>query len=538
MPIPFEFDFKNPDYSAVFAHRQKRLSYIRANPEKLPAIKAYYKANPNQFIVDWGCTFDPRNIERGLPAIVPFLLFPRQEEWCQWLIEKWKGQEYAPVVKSRDMGLSWLTVAMGVTMSLFNDDMVIGFGSRKEEYVDKIGDPKSLFWKAREFTMLLPPEFRGGFIRGKTGPHMRLIYPDTGSSLIGEAGDGIGRGNRASIYFVDEAAFLERPKLIDASLSQTTNCRIDVSTPNGMANPFAEKVKSGKFDNFVFHWRDDPRKDEDWYAKQKEKLDPVTVAQEIDIDFAASIDGVLIPSAWVQASIDAHIKLNINMTGEKQSALDVADKGKDSNSQAFREGNLLTDVVGWHGTTVDDIFGTTQKAIDNCESRGYRAFWFDADGLGAGCRGDARVINEQRNANRVTEIKAYPFNGSGAVKDKDEYFIKPEGGFDGRTNESFFSNYKAQCWWNLRVMFKETFEAVNGKPNYDPSRVLSLSSKCANINNLVTELSQPTYKKATNGKIVVNKAPDDSKSPNDADSVMMVYSDKKQGYFTDYASLL
>ena len=164
MPLPFEFDFKNPDYSSVFAWRAEKLQRIRNKPELLPKLKAFYRDNPAQFIIDWGCTFDPRNVEKNLPAIIPFLLFPRQEEWIDWCINNWRNQESAPVEKSRDMGLSWLTVGLGVTLSLFNDDMVIGFGSRKEEYVDKIGDPKSLFWKAREFTCLLPPEFRGGFI--------------------------------------------------------------------------------------------------------------------------------------------------------------------------------------------------------------------------------------------------------------------------------------------------------------------------------------------------------------------------------------
>lgn len=533
MPIPFDFDFKNPDYSMVFAWRAERLKRIRSNPDKIPYLKAFYKDNPAQFIIDWGCTFDPRNVERGLPAIIPFLLFPKQEDWVSWCIEKWKSQESAPVEKSRDMGLSWLTVGLGVTLCLHNDDMVIGYGSRKEEYVDKIGSPKSLFHKGRQFTSLLPPEFRGGFDQNKTAPHMRLMFPETGSALVGEAGDGIGRGDRSSIYFVDEAAFLDRPQLVEASLSQTTNCRIDVSTPNGMANPFAEKVKSGKFDTFTFHWRDDPRKDDAWYERQKEKLDAVTLAQEVDLDYSASVEGVLIPSSWVQSAIDAHIKLDIDPAGEKKSALDVADKGKDSNAQSFRNGILLEDVVGWHGTSVEDIFGTTQKAIDNCEEKRYSEFWFDSDGLGAGCRGDARVINENRSEQGASEIKAHPFNGSGAVINKEKYVIEPDDVTDGRTNESFFANYKAQCWWSLRDRFKVTHEAVTqGKP-FSVEDIISISSGLSNLTRTTTELSQPTYKKDGRGKIIINKSPDDSKSPNDADSVMMVYAPQENSYNWD-----
>ena len=516
MPIPFDFDFKGPDYTAVFAYRAERLKRIRSNPQSLPILKAFYRDNPAQFIIDWGCTFDPRNVERGLPAIVPFLLFEKQEGWIDWVMAKWKGQEPGATVKSRDMGLSWLSVGLASTLCMFNKDMVIGFGSRKEEYVDKIGAPKSLFHKARMFSRLVPPEFRAGFDENKTAPHMRIMFPGTGSALVGESGDGIGRGDRASIYFVDEAAFLERPQLVEASLSQTTNCRQDISTPNGMANPFAEKVKGGKCDTFEFHWRDDPRKDQEWYEKQKAELDAVTIAQEIDIDFTASVEGVVIPGAWVQSAIDAHIKLEVDYAGERNGALDVADRGKDENALSFRNGILLEDVIGWHGSTVDDIFGTTSKAFDECDLRGYDGFDFDSDGLGAGCRGDARVLNESRE----TKLDVNPFHGSAGVIDGDKEIMK------GRLIKEFFANYKAQSWWSLRERFKMTHEAVIlGKP-FEDDKIISISSNCSNLVKLCAELSQPTYKKDGKGRLLIDKAPDEAKSPNYGDSVMMVYAPK------------
>ncbi|EPI9177998.1 TerL protein, partial [Yersinia enterocolitica] len=65
MPIPFPFDFKNPDYMQVFEWRMERLQRIRQQPEMLPVMKTFYKDNPAQFIIDWGMTVDPRNVERG-----------------------------------------------------------------------------------------------------------------------------------------------------------------------------------------------------------------------------------------------------------------------------------------------------------------------------------------------------------------------------------------------------------------------------------------------------------------------------------------
>ncbi|GEM_PF-2715594 len=47
---------------------------------------------------------------------------------------------------------------------------------------------------------------------------------------------------------------------------------------------------------------------------------------------------------------------------------------------------------------------------------GYLAFDYDAAGLGAGVRGDARRINENRRADSQPEIDDRPFRGSGAVE--------------------------------------------------------------------------------------------------------------------------
>lgn len=522
MPIPFPFDFKNPDYNQVFEWRMERLQRIRQNPESLPVLKAFYRDNPAQFIIDWGMTVDPRNVERGLPARIPFLLFPKQEEWIEWFVERWRNAEPGITEKTRDMGMSWLTVGMASSLCLFNRGVFAGFGSRKEEYVDKIGSPKSLFDKARNFISLLPVEFRGGWSIKQHAPHMRILFPETESAMTGEAGDGIGRGDRTSFYIVDESAFLERPYLVDASLSATTNCRQDVSTPNGMANSFAERRHSGKIKVFTFHWRDDPRKDDAWYAKQVEELDPVTVAQEIDINYSASVEGVLIPSAWVQAAIDAHVELGIKPTGQRMGALDVADEGKDTNAFTARHGFLLEDIDEWSGKG-DDIFGTVQKAFSICDKQNLELFRFDSDGLGAGARGDARVINEQRKATRQRQITATPFRGSGSPANPDAEAVKGEYGQNGRLNKDFFANAKAQGWWRLRTLFQNTYRAVKEGMDYNPDEIISISGTLAKKNKLIVELSQPTYSVNGVGKIVVDKKPDGTKSPNLADSVMIAY---------------
>src|ERR1700677_3862315 len=235
-----DFDWKSPDYCTVYADRARRLSWLRAHPGAMPALREFYATHPADFIDQWGCTFDPRNPERGLPSTVPFVLFARQRELIAWLLERWLRQERGLVEKSRDTGASWVLMAFVSTMCLFHRGLTFGVGSRKEELLDQSGNLSALFPKARMFLQALPPEFLQGWSLQNSADR-RITFPATGSAIIGEAGDQIGRGARASMYLIDEAAFLERPTLVDASLAATSNCRIDVSTPNGRSGPFAAK---------------------------------------------------------------------------------------------------------------------------------------------------------------------------------------------------------------------------------------------------------------------------------------------------------
>lgn len=323
------------DYSAIYRTRAQRLDRIREPGFDLAALKLFYKDHPVEFISDFGMTFDPRNAEIGKPTTIPFLLFPKQAEFIVWLRDLWLGRKDGVAEKSRDMGVSWLCVAFAVWMWLFHPGTVVGFGSRKEEYVDKIGDPKSLFWKARKFIELLPVEFRPAKWEG---PHMRILNHDNDSAIVGEAGDNIGRGNRTSIYFKDESAFYEHAEAIDAALSQTSNCKVDVSTPNGNGNAFYRKRHGGKLPVFTFHWRDDPRKDEAWYAKQVDTLDSVIVAQEIDINYDASVTDAFIPGQLVDA---AQARTDVRGVGRLLVGVDVARFGDDKSVITFRRGRQL-----------------------------------------------------------------------------------------------------------------------------------------------------------------------------------------------------
>jgi len=380
------FDFKSPDYAPVWEERMRRLTKLReGDADALLASKLYYKTHPAEWINDWGVTFDPRNPERGLPGTVPFVLWPKQVEFINWLYARWTGREDGVVEKSRDFGCSWLSVAFAAWMWTFYPATVVGMGSRIEDLVDRIGDPQSLFWKLRMFVRLLPAEFKPrGYDEDKHAPFMRLLNPETGSSVIGEAGKNIRRGARASIYFKDESAFYEQATSIDNSLSMTANCKIDISTPNGEGNPFWQKRHSGKFPVFVCDWRDDPRKGPGWYAEQKGKLTAVALAQEVDRDYSASIGNSFIEADYVTAA-QARGPADIIIAGPLRVGLDVARFGDDKTVLSFRRGRALVRQVEWGRVELMSTAGRVKQEVERfIQVRGVVLEQIAVDSIGVG----------------------------------------------------------------------------------------------------------------------------------------------------------
>ncbi len=111
------FNWREPDYRPIWTERFERLQRLRADPGILPGLKAFYADHPVEFINDWLCTFDPRNVERGIEAVTPFLLFPKQAEFVEFVVARWRGREDWLCEKSRDMGVSWLCVAIATWIS-------------------------------------------------------------------------------------------------------------------------------------------------------------------------------------------------------------------------------------------------------------------------------------------------------------------------------------------------------------------------------------------------------------------------------------
>ena len=88
------------------------------------------------------------------------------------------------VEKSRDMGATWLACAFSIWLWIFYPGASIGWGSRKEQLVDNIGDPDSIFEKMRMLIRNIPRCFLPeGFTERSSFSFMRIINQETGSTI-------------------------------------------------------------------------------------------------------------------------------------------------------------------------------------------------------------------------------------------------------------------------------------------------------------------------------------------------------------------
>ncbi len=519
------------DYVAVWAWRQQQVLLMREKPELIQGAFEYYRDKPVDFINHWCDTYDPRNVGSTVPARLPFTLFAKQHELIDFLCACVWNEEHGLVEKSRDMGATWLCCAFSVWLWLFHPGAAVGWGSRKEQLVDKIGDPDSIFEKMRMLIRSLPAFFIPvGFRQTDHMAFMRIINPENGATITGEAGDNIGRGGRKLVYFKDESAHYERPEKIEASLSDNTRVQIDLSSVNGLGNVFHRRREAGvlwtgkvvpqRTQVFVLDWRDHPAKNDKWYNGRKMKAEAEGLthifAQEVDRNYSASVEGLLIQQEWVRAAIDAHKKLKLSDTGMWCAALDVADEGGDTNALAKRQGIILRDLDEWGAR---DPGVTARRAIADVVQLGRIELQYDCIGVGSNVKSEANNLEDA--GSMPSNIKMVPWNAGAAV-------LKPEkpvisGDRDSPLNKDFYTNLKAQGWWELRNRFYRTWRAVTDGAIYDVDTLISLDSSIKRLYQLEKELCQVTSSKGARLKLVIDKTPPGTKSPNLADAVMMCY---------------
>lgn len=548
-PHPLGADEWPPNYPAVYRWRSKVLKQLISDDKVLKAAKVYYSTHPAEFIMDWMDTYDPRKSPTNAnPALrgekwMPFVFFKRQKDVIDFFESCSHDQTSGLVEKCRDFGLTWLACGYSVWRWLFIKNDAIGWGSRKETLVDKPGDPDSIFEKIRLMLKRLPRIWLpAGFSWGRNSTYMKLLNPENGAIIAGEAGDNIGRGGRRSCYFCDEAAHLERPEKVEAALGDNTNVRIDISSVNGVGNVFHRRRENGVIWSpdikdypfgfvrvFVADWRDHPLKTQEWYDARKARYEREGMAhifaQEVDRNYAAAVSNTVIPYQWVEASIDAHIKLQWfaeALEAHKDdwyAGLDVADEGNDRNALTLRQWVIWREVQEW-GERDPGI--SARKAVLACrEHKGHISCQYDCIGVGSGVKTEYNRLTTDEGVISAHEIPFIPWNAGASVLNPFDRIIPDDN--ESLQNKDFFDNLKAQAWWSIRTRFYKTFKAVTEGVRYNPDELISIDSRITLLEQLKKELIQPTVGHSSRLKLLIEKKPDGMRSPNLADSGVMAF---------------
>ena len=548
-PHPLGADEWPPNYPAVYRWRSKVLKQLISDSNVLKAAKVYYSTHPAEFIMDWMDTYDPRKSPTNAnPALrgekwMPFVFFKRQKDVIDFFESCSHDQTSGLVEKCRDFGLTWLACGYSVWRWLFIKNDAIGWGSRKETLVDKPGDPDSIFEKIRLMLKRLPRIWLpAGFSWGRNSTYMKLLNPENGAIIAGEAGDNIGRGGRRSWYFLDEASHLERPEKVEAALGDNTNVRFDISSVNGVGNVFHRRRENGviwspdKTDYpfgfvriFIADWRDHPLKTQEWYDARKARYEREGMAhifaQEVDRNYAAAVSNTVIPYQWVEASIDAHIKLPWfaeALEAHKDdwyAGLDVADEGNDRNALTLRQWVIWRDVQEW-GERDPGI--SARKAVLACrEHKGHISCQYDCIGVGSGVKTEYNRLTTDEGVISAHEIPFIPWNAGASVLNPFDRIIPDDN--ESLQNKDFFDNLKAQAWWSIRTRFYKTFKAVTEGVKYNPDELISIDSRITLLEQLKKELIQPTVGHSSRLKLLIEKKPDGMRSPNLADSGVMAF---------------
>lgn len=261
--------------------------------------------------------YDPRNVLRPRD---PFITYKFQDDAFAELIAS-IGNHDILTEKSRDMGASWMFLLVYLWFFQFSSRPVSFMCvSRKEDLVDKKGDPDSLFWKI-DYALKNQPEWLKPDIYRKS---LHFTNLDTDSTIDGESTTGdVGRGGRRTSIALDEFAAVEEGASVLKATSDNTNNRLFNSTPMGVGNKFYEMRHTCEH-VLTLHWSKHPIKaaglyrandkgveylDSDfwqyyegeypfirdgelrspWYDREcKRRSNKQEIAQELNIDYLAS----------------------------------------------------------------------------------------------------------------------------------------------------------------------------------------------------------------------------------------------------------
>ena len=227
-------------------------------------------------------------------------------------------------------------------------------------------------------------------------------------------------------------------------------------------------------------------------------------------------ESAIIKRSWLNAAVDAHLKLELEPMGAKRIGFDVADAGGDKCVNIYAHGFLAIEQEAWKANE-DELMKSCRKTYSNAKRLGASVV-YDATGVGAFCGSKFEEINEEEQGKNI-EYKKFQAGG-GVIDPEKEYAEKME-------NKDMFSNLKAQSWWGVADRLRNTWDAVTNGTEYPPEELICISSEMEDLEPLLTELATPKKDYDKLGRVMVESKKDLEKrevsSPDRADAFIMAF---------------
>jgi hypothetical protein len=228
-------------------------------------------------------------IQHPTKGLLSFDTYPFQDKCVKDFVD----HRFNVILKSRQLGISTLTAAYAVWLTLFYKDknvLVIA---------TKLSVAMNFIKKVKVAIKGLPPWL---VLPEIVSNNKQSIEFSNGSQIKAiPTSDDAGRSEALSLLIVDEAAFVRNFDELWMGLYPTLSTggrAIVLSTPNGVGGQYYElytkaEASENEFNPIKLPWDVHPEHDDEWFNNESKNLTKKQVAQELLCDFAASGDTFL-----------------------------------------------------------------------------------------------------------------------------------------------------------------------------------------------------------------------------------------------------
>ena len=240
-------------------------------------------------------------IQHMIRGTIPFQTYPFQDDCVKAFID----HRFNIILKSRQLGMSTLTAAYSVWLTLFQKDKkVLVIATKLDVAQNFINKVKTILSNLPKWMILVD----------KVTDNKQLIEFSHGSSIKAiPTSDDAGRSEALSLLIVDEAAFVRNFDTIWTGIypTLTTGGRaIVLSTPNGVGGQYyklyTDAVENiNEFNPIILPWTVNPDTDEEWFEKMTANMTKRQIAQEFLCDFVSSGETLIGSSDfdWIKSCI-------------------------------------------------------------------------------------------------------------------------------------------------------------------------------------------------------------------------------------------